>query len=397
MRVLIAAECFLPAMNGVTNSILRTLDHLDAQGHDVIVLAPGPGPTVHQLATGRHVTVERMPGVESSWYPSLSIGLATTARIERVIARYRPDVVHLAAPVMLGRAAAIAAARLGVPAVALFQTDLSGFARSYGLGFADRVIWSWLRRIHNGVDLTLAPTPTTASQLRGQGFRRVGVWGRGVDHAQFDPSRRCAETRRSFGVVDDEILVGYVGRLAPEKQIDRLMAIADLPRVKVAIIGSGPDAKRLASLLPHAHFAGFRGGTDLGRCVASLDVFAHTGPHETYCQTVQEAMAAGVAVVAPNAGGPVDLIDSGTNGILYDHSDPTALRSAVSKLVSDASLRRRLAKYGRTSVAGRSWEALGDQLITHYERAIDLSGPTELRPATTQRSHNTSHPAADAA
>lgn len=378
MRVLIGAECFLPAVNGVTNSVIRTLAHLERRGHAPMVIAPGPGPSSHELPGGTVAPVERVTSLRPSIYPSLTIGLASSSRIARVLDVHRPDVVHLAAPTVLGRVIGRVAAERAVPVVSLFQTDLSGFAANYSLGFADKVIWSWLRRIHNGCELTLAPAPSVATKLRSHGFQRVGVWGRGVDHDQFDPARRSDALRAEFGAAGSDVLVGYVGRLAAEKQIDRLTTLGDLPNVKLVIVGDGPDATRLQRLMPNAHFAGFRSGADLGAAVASLDLFVHTGPHETYCQAVQEAMAARVAVVAPNAGGPVDLIDHGRTGVLFDHQRPGRLRSAVAGLVSDPDQRAQLANAAHREVAGRSWTALGDDLLDHYRRAIHLLSPAPI-------------------
>lgn len=374
MRVLIGAECFLPAVNGVTNSVLRALEHLDARGHECRVIAPGPGANFYRLSSGTTVPVDRLMAFRPSIYPSLTIGLARRQRIESIIDDFEPDVLHLAAPTLLGAVMERAANRRQIPMVALFQTDLSGFAANYGLAAADRAIWAWLRQVHRRAELTLAPTPTTAARLRSQGFRRVGVWGRGVDHRQFNPTRRSSAFRRSAGVVGSEVLVGYVGRLAAEKQIERLATVSDLSNVKLVIVGDGPDRERLEKRLPSAYFAGFLSGDDLGAAVASLDVFVHTGPHETYCQAVQEAMAAQVAVVAPNSGGPVDLIEHGRTGLLFEPASQTELRNHVAALVASRAERERLGAAAHHDVAARTWTAIGDDLIEHYLDAIRISG-----------------------
>jgi phosphatidylinositol alpha 1,6-mannosyltransferase len=381
MRVLIAAESFLPAVNGVTNSVLRILDHLDRTGHHAAVIAPAPGPTAVTLPSGTVVAVERVPGLAVPNYRPLTVGVATDRRIAKIIDGFRPDVVHLAAPVVLGQKVGRVAERLGVATVALFQTDLAGFASSYHLGLTSSSVWRWLRRLHNRADLTLAPTGGMAAVLRGQGFRRVGVWGRGVDHAQFNGSRRSDALRHQLGATDTDLVVGYVGRLAAEKQIERLASLSWRPGIKLVIVGDGPDRERLERMLPTAHFTGFLSGDLLGQAVASLDVFVHTGQHDTYCQALQEAMAAGVAVIGPDCGGPADLIDHARTGLLYRVGRPGSIEACVNLLQSDPQLRRQLGVNAAAEVSGRSWSALGDELLDYYQRAAGLTS-TSVKTAT---------------
>lgn len=379
LRVLIVAESFLPAVNGVTMSVVRAADHLQRRGHAVTLVAPRypeskntkDQPPAFDL--GGATLPETSNGVRSlplPFYPSLRVGRPTMGEARRLLRSHDPDVVHLAAPTILGSVMGRAAAEYGIPVVAIFQTDLAGFATHYpALGWTGKPIWSMLRRIHNRADLTLAPTPTVVNQLRSKGFHSVEVWGRGVDHEQFNPGRRSEELRRRWGA-DGRLVVGYVGRLAAEKRIERLVALGDRDDCKLVIVGDGPARPMLEQALPNAHFAGFRSGDELGAAVASLDVFVHTGEHETYCQAVQEAMAAGVAVVAPAAGGPIDLIDDGRTGLLYAPGDDEMLAMAVDCLIDDPARRADIATAARAEVAGRSWSAIGDALIDHYRAAI---------------------------
>src|SRR6056297_77168 len=300
-------------------------------------------------------------------YRSLRGGLPTTQAIEDGVCGFRPDIIHLAAPMLLGRMVGNVSRQHGLPSIAVFQTDISGFLCDYGLRVAASPAWSWLRRIHNRADRSLAPTGNVAAELRGRGFERVRVWGRGVDHSQFDAVRRSGEFRARCGVRSaDDVLVGYVGRLAAEKRVERLGGVRRRPGVHVVVVGEGPRRGELQRLLPHATFTGFLEGEELGEAMASLDVFVHTGERETFGQTIQEAMAAGVPVVAPACGGPLDLIESGRTGLLFGPGADTELRSHVDRLVCDPAERRRLAENGRRAVADRSWQVLGAELVGHY-------------------------------
>jgi phosphatidylinositol alpha 1,6-mannosyltransferase len=197
----------------------------------------------------------------------------------------------------------------------------------------------------------------------------VHRWGRGVDTVRFQPSKRSAAVRRALAP-NGEVLIGYVGRLAAEKRLDLLAAAARLPNVRLVVVGDGPGRKDAEKALPGAAFVGQRSGDQLARIYASLDVFVHAGPHETFCQSVQEAMASGVAVVAPAAGGPVDLVRPGLTGTLVPAGDGTAIADAVAALAGDAELRARYGLAARDAVAGRTWAAIGDELIGHYTEVL---------------------------
>lgn len=360
VKVAVVTESFLPRMNGVTNSVCRVVEYLSARGHEVLVVAPGPGPGDH---AGQPVRLT--PGVALPFYRSFVVGLPAP-HVTPVLRDFGPDVVHLAAPVLLGASGVAAARKLDVPAVAVFQTDVAGFARRYGLRGADPVVWAWLRRIHERADRTLVPSRPTLEELARRGIPRLTLWPRGVDDSRFNPRHRSAALRARLAP-DGEVLVGYVGRLAAEKRPRLLTHLADLPGVRLVVVGDGPAGRRLRRLLPDAVFTGFRTGQELSELVASLDVFVHTGTDETFCQAVQEALSAGVPVVAPAAGGPLDLVRPGRNGLLYPPGDGAGLRSAVSALVADDTLRAELGLRARSSVRGRDWTTICDDLLGHYE------------------------------
>ncbi|MEY2959594.1 MAG: hypothetical protein RLZZ01_2162, partial [Actinomycetota bacterium] len=165
---------------------------------------------------------------------------------------------------------------------------------------------------------------------------------------------------------------GYVGRLAREKQVERLAPLCALDGVRVVIVGDGPEAAGLRRAMPDAHFVGFRSGDDLGRHVASLDVFVHTGLDETFCQSLQEAMASGVATVAPSSGGPLDLVRHRETGFLWSPEAPESLSGAVDHLVRDAPLRQAMGRAGRADAEQRPWSVVMDQLVDHY-RSVALT------------------------
>ncbi|HWU20765.1 MAG TPA: glycosyltransferase, partial [Nocardioides sp.] len=223
------------------------------------------------------------------------------------------------------------------------------------------------RRIHTQVDRTLAPSSASIEQLQALGVPEVHRWARGVDTALFRPEARSQELRDRLA--PGRRLVGYVGRLAAEKELDLLAAIARDPGHELVLVGGGPEEQRLRGLLPDAHFLGLLHGEDLARAYASLDVFVHTGRHETFCQSAQEALASGVPVVAPRSGGPIDVVADRVDGFLYTPGDRRALHRLVTTLVTDDALRARMGAAGLAKVQGRTWHAVNEQLIGHY-RAV---------------------------
>ncbi len=298
----------------------------------------------------------------------MRIGSPVT-RLSSVLREFDADVVHLAAPSMLGAAGVRAARRLGIPTVAVFQTDLVGFARRYGLTRFEAPLWQWIRHIHEQADLTLAPSTSSVWTLRSHGVSNVVRWQRGVDLERFHPRHRDDDLRRRLAPTGD-VIVGYIGRLAKEKQVERLAAATRLPGVRVVVVGDGPERARLERVLPRAHFAGFQSDEALGRHHASLDVFVHTGLDETFCQTLQEAQAAAVPVVAPASGGPLDLVVHGATGFLWSPEQPEMLTGAIAELAGSVSLRRRIGHAGRASVEGRTWPVVMDELLAHYRSVL---------------------------
>ncbi|ORT55115.1 glycosyltransferase family 1 protein [Streptomyces sp. CB03238] len=368
MRVVIVTESFPPDINGVAHCALQTARHLAARGHDPLVIAPAvPSVPAGTSDADAPCPVVRVPSLPLPGYPQVRVALPSR-RVAAAIAAHRADLVHLASPFVLGVRGMAAATRLGLPAVAIYQTDLAGYARTY-MGAGEGAAWRRLRAVHGAADRTLAPSTAAVRDLEEHGVARVRLWPRGVDTLRFRPDLRDAALRRELAP-GGEVLVGYVGRLAPEKRVELLAGACGLPGVRVVVVGDGPSEGTLRAALPGAVFLGRRTGDELARIFASLDVFAHTGPYETFCQTVQEAMASGVPVIAPAAGGPLDLVGHGRTGLLVPPHDTGALRTAVTALAADPALRAAYGRAARTAVQDRTWAAVGDQLIAHYGEVL---------------------------
>lgn len=373
----VVTESFLPSLNGVTNSVVRVLETLKQRDFDAQIIAP-TSPSPSHLGFPVHSTVA---------LPLLQFPVAMPGpSISKVLDDFRPDVLHVASPFMLGAQALLWAQRRGVPSVAVYQTDLAGYLDRYRLAFARPAIDRMMANIHAPATVNLAPTPQSADYLRKLGIQNVHVWGRGVDADLFSPTRKTEPETQSLRKVlapSGERLVGFVGRLAAEKQVHRLAELFDLPNTRFVVVGDGPERTRLEALFAgqSVSFLGKLTGLDLARAYAAMDVFVHFGTEETFGQTIQEAQATGLAVVAPGVGGPLHLIQNGETGLL---ADPTAspnssgsYRALVGELLADSSSAVRIAEAARRAVQNKTWSANNQQLLDYYEFGSQLLADRE--------------------
>ncbi len=377
LRVAVVTESFLPQLNGVTNSVLRVLETLRQRGHEALVLAP-------TVPSPRHLGYEchELPHIEML---DFAIGLPSP-RLSNALETFEPDLIHVAAPWIMGSQAISWANRNGIPAIAVYQTDISGYLDRYRLPFAKPLVDGLLASIHQQATINLAPTPTSAAYLSGLGVGQVEVWGRGVDSDLFTPNNRNhPDTMRLREQLTPKgrPLIGVVGRLAAEKQVHRLLELMPLD-AQFVLIGDGPERPNLERLF-EGHpvtFLGSRSGQDLANCFAALDVFVHFGTEETFGQAIQEAQASGLAVVAPASGGPLHLIEHGQTGLLVEHGSEGGYLSAVKTLLEDFELRSRLGESARRRALGNSWASNNELLLGYYSRALVARG-AELIQATT--------------
>ena len=365
IRILIVTEAFLPQVNGVTNSVLRLLEYCKRAGHEVLVIAPESenAPKDYLGFKIKHVPSIAMKRL-------IPMGLPKK-ELEPFIEGFSPDVIHLASPIFLGHYVARLARKANIPTVSVYQTDIAGFARHYGLNVAHNTLKRWVARIHSTTDLTLAPSAWACRDLESSGVNNVKLWQRGVDLVNFTSEKRDDALRAEFlQKRGAKYVIGYVGRLANEKRVDDLAILDSQPDLQLVIVGQGPAEARLMRELPNAIFVGYKSGADLARHVASFDTFVHTGKHETFCQAIQESLASGTVVVGPDTGGPTDLIDHGRTGLLIDTADSHLLLHSVYSLLEHPALDL-MQIAARKSVEHRTWDYINESLIEHYRDVIE--------------------------
>ena len=369
MRVAVVTESFLPNINGVTNSVLRVLEHLSASGDQALVIAPSSENMPTEYA-GHPVKAVPVIPTQNFLPTGMPMGLPQK-RIQHLLDGFSPDVIHLASPFALGSYANKMAKKLDIPTVSIYQTDLGGFAKQYGFGIAQSSLQKILYKIHSQTDRTLAPSTSACLDLHLAGVPEVYLWRRGVNTELFNPSKRSATLRDAWKNGDQsKIIVGFVGRLAQEKRVSDLKVLQSNPNIQLVIVGDGPHRHKLEQQLPGALFLGFKSGEELAQIYASFDLFIHPGPNETFCQAVQEALASGIPSIVPRTGGPADLVAHGRTGYVIDIFDAAQLNQTVN-LHHERTDRKQMRIAARDSVSMRTWNRINNELKAHYQDVIN--------------------------
>ena len=369
-RVALITEAFLPKVDGVSKTAFLTLSYLKQTGREVLVFAPDIAP--------EYINDTRVVPLSSVGFPDVpeTRMALPNPRIARELHRFKPDLIHMFSPAFMSVSGMATGRHMNVPVIANYQTDLPGYAHIYGYGFAEKIVLNWLRYIHNGCHLTLAPSQNTINTLAEADFKRLRPWGRGVDSERFDPEHRSQEWRDKLlnGRPNDSLLCVYVGRLATEKRLDLLLEVAKHPNVALTVIGDGAEREELEAVFAgtNTHFTGYLLGDDLGSAFASADAFLFTGPNETFGQVVQEAMASGLPTIVTRKGAVGDLVIEGETGFVCDDTQE-AFAEAIQKLIDNPALRLQMSHKARSIAEQHPWEAVLAELETYYSEAVMMN------------------------
>ncbi len=370
LRVAMVTETYPPEINGVAMTMGRIVTGLQARGHTVQLIRPrqhaGERPAEQPLF---EEVLQR--GVPIPRYDALKLGLPAKQALLRLWAKHRPDIVHVVTEGPLGWSALAAAAKLKLPVSTDFHTNFHSYSAHYGVGWLKRPITAYLRKFHNKALSTLVPTESLREELKLLGFRNLEVVARGVDTALFNPRRRSSDLRKSWGVRDDDLVALSVGRLAPEKNLALvLQAHARMqelqPRLRLVLVGDGPERVRLARENPGVLFAGMRIGEDLAAHYASADVFLFPSMTETYGNVTVEAMASGLAVLAYDYAAAQQHIRHGKNGVLAPFGAADDYIRAAAALVADPARIRSLGQHARQTTEKLDWSCI----VAEFEQAL---------------------------
>ncbi len=367
MKIAIFTETFLPKIDGVTSILCMMLQRLNEHGHQVLMFGPPGAPTEYAGAE-----IVGVGGPPLPFYPEIRINIPRS-RIWHRIQEFQPDLIHTVNPFFLGPFGLSYARRLNVPVVASYHTNVPQYARYYGGAMVEPLFWWYLRTLHNQAHLNLCTSSVVLTELRNRGFNRVRWWKRAIDTQRFSPGPRDEAMRRQLtdGHPEDFLVIN-IGRHSPEKGLEAIRpALDSLPGVRLALIGGGPIHERLKDLYQGTPtvFPGYLRGDNLIAAYRAADAFILPSTTETFGLVALEAMACRLPVVAARAGGIVDTVIDGQNGLYFDPARPDQLVPLISQLRDDADFRERLAENGLQFARSRSWQSTMDQLIDYYHVA----------------------------
>ncbi|WP_017735029.1 glycosyltransferase family 1 protein [Pseudomonas sp. CBZ-4] len=365
LHITLITETFPPEINGVANTLGRLCDGLRARGHQVELVRPRQGSDQSRTSDNELLLCRGWP---LPGYPGLQWGQSSMHKLLRRWTRQRPDVLYIATEGPLGLSALRAARRLGISVVSGFHTNFQQYSNQYGLSLLSRVVTHYLRWFHNRSTLTLVPSASQRLELERRHFERLGMLSRGVDSQLFHPARRDNALRENWGLGNDDIAVLHVGRLAQEKNLgvlkrcfDSLRSTYPQRRLKLIIVGDGPQRPLLERELPDAVFCGTQRGEELARHYASGDLFLFPSLTETFGNVVLEAMASGLGVVAYDQAAATQHIRHGYNGVLAMPGDEEAFCDAANWLLEEQENLRRARLNARQHASRQGWPAIIEQ------------------------------------
>ncbi len=378
MKIAFFTETFLPKVDGIVTRLTKTVQHLVADGDEVLIFCPEGAPASYMGA--RVVGVPAMP---LPLYPELKLALPRPA-VAEALERFQPDLVHVVNPAVLGLGGIWLAKTKGYPLVASYHTHLPKYLEHYGMGMLEPLLWELLKAAHNQARLNLCTSTAMVQELSEKGIQHTDLWQRGVDTELFRPELRSETMRQRLlgGHSDTGKLLLYIGRLSAEKQIERIRPVLEaMPDARLALVGDGPHRQQLEAHfqgLP-ATFVGYLAGEELASAYASGDAFLFPSSTETLGLVLLEAMAAGCPVVGANRGGIPDIVSDGINGCLYepDGADGGAasLTAAVQRLLGDPEQRRTLRLAARDEAERWGWGGATAQLRRFYTQLLEREQP----------------------
>lgn len=359
--------------DGANQALNRLVGYLLTKGAAVRIYSPTTD-TPDFEPTGDLVSVPSyaLPGDRSEYRASLRL----SRKLKRDIEGFAPNIIHLSAPDFLGHAALRLARRHQLPVLASAHTRFETYPRFYGLAFLEPLMVAILRRFYRRCDTVVAPSESFAQYLREQRMNYdVGIWSRGIDREQFNPARRSMEWRRSLGIADDEVVIGFLGRIVMEKGLDVFAETIDRLKAKgvnhrIMVVGKGPAKPWFRERLEDAIFTGFVMGSDLARAVASMDILFNPSVTEAFGNVTPEAMASAIPVVAAQATGSESILRDGVTGRLLPPGAIDAFVDALHQLIKQPELRAAMGAEGVREAARYDWNEVNSTVVEAYLRVV---------------------------
>ncbi|WP_395635186.1 glycosyltransferase family 4 protein [Sphingorhabdus sp.] len=372
LRIALFSGNYNYVRDGANQALNRLVGYLLSQGASVRIYSPTVENPAFE-ATGDLVSV---PSMAIPFRPEYRIPLSLSRSVRRDLEAFNPNIVHIASPDRVSRKAVKWAKKQNLPVLCSVHTRFETYFRYYNMSFIEPVVEAWIRRLYRKCDALVAPSESFAQVLRQQRMNYdIDIWSRGVDREIFNPGRRDMEWRRGLGISDDTPVIGFLGRLVMEKGLDVFSDTIDQLKRRnvphqVLVIGDGPARAWFESRIPDAKFAGFQVGADLGRAVASMDMFFNPSVTEAFGNVTLESMACGLPVVAAKATGSQSLVEDKVSGRLITPGAINQFADALQAYCVNTDLRAEHGSIGERRSLDYSWDAINQTVADTYLRLI---------------------------
>ncbi|MBE7123364.1 glycosyltransferase family 4 protein [Bacillus cereus] len=378
MRVAIFTDTFTPQVNGVAKTLERLTLYFQKENIAYSVFAPQ-----HTAEDNFVINVNKMRSIPLTiLYPECRFAFPTP-RIKRELLAFKPDIIHIATPFNMGLCGLYYAKKLNIPVVGSYHTDFDAYLRYYKIEFLSNMLWNYLRWFHSHMQKNFVPSPETLHQLKKKEFQQLYIWGRGVDCTLFHPTYNKDLFRKKYNITAKYIL-SYVGRLAPEKDVDTLQTLIQTTNkerddIHWLITGDGPLAKGLHENVSKINvtFTGYLQGKDLAEVYASSDLMVFPSTTETFGNVVLESLACGTPVIGANSGGVKNIITDGKTGFLCEPKNADSFLSSIYELLNNEEMRKQMSQDAHSYAATESWDEISSDLLMHYDDVIQ-SRKTEM-------------------
>lgn len=368
MRIAIITETFLPSTDGIVTRLCASIRWLKERGHEVLIIAPDLGVTDFEGTPVAGIKAYTFFLYKSKKFSFLS------RKVKEYLLDFQPDVVHVVNPALMGVAGIFYAKRLRLPLIASYHTQVPVYADYYHLPFLKPVLWWYFRTLHNRADLNLCTSRSVLAELNQKKFKNMYLWERGVDTGQYHPDRYDPSVReRLTGGKTHKKLLLYVGRLAPEKEIEKIRDVLEASSdFCLAIVGDGPYRSFLETYFKNTDtiFTGFLHGDVLASAFASADIFVFPSTTETLGLVLLEAMSSGLPVIAANSGPTREQILHGQTGLLYSPSNRNEFVQMCLTL-KEEEYRLKLAENARQASRKAGWDTPSRQLLDFYMDTLE--------------------------
>ncbi len=372
LKIAIFTDTFHPDINGVARTLNQFTNYLD--DHNICYKVFAPISPIDDYVSDQ---IRHFKSYPFFLYPECRLAFPNIFKMKAELQNFSPDIIHVATPFNIGMCGVYLSRKLNIPLVGSYHTDFNYYLKFYHLTFLSSILWKYMKWFHKPFEKLFVPSHETLTQLNRHGFRNLEIWPGGVDCQLFHPFYDKNKARDRHGITKKYLLT-YVGRVAPEKDVNTLLAIAKkLPshineQIQWCVVGDGPLKEELQKNAPsNMMFTGFLTGEALAELYAASDLFVFPSPTETFGNVVIEALASGTPVIGANSGGVKNIVKPGVTGYLCEPGNVEEFIKRIILLLEQNELRTQLGIEGRSYALTQDWDQIFTRLLSQYSDLVE--------------------------